>query len=80
MGGSMRRMISMTVCTAESTSEFPSAISHRFHNVVEKRNPYQSKNQHQRTKHTPASLCDSCNMYHIYEGEQRQYRGECTCV
>jgi len=35
----MRRIISRTVCAAESTTESRSAISHMFHNDMEKRNP-----------------------------------------
>jgi hypothetical protein len=52
----MRRIISRTVFTAESTTESRSAISHTFHNVVEKRNPCQSKNRRRRFEPTVASL------------------------
>jgi hypothetical protein len=52
----MRRIISRTVCTAESTTESRSAISHTFHNVVEKRNPYWSVNRSRLPEPTPASL------------------------
>jgi hypothetical protein len=60
----MRRIIRRTVCTAESTTESRSAISHTFHNVVEKQNPCQSKNQRRRPVPTPASLLFS--PYNIY--------------
>jgi hypothetical protein len=44
----MRRIIRRTLCIAESTTESLSALLHTFHNVVEKRNPYQSKNRRRR--------------------------------
>jgi hypothetical protein len=59
----MRRILRRTVCTAESTTESRSAISHTLHGVVEKRNPYQSKNRRQRPELTLASL--SCPAYSI---------------
>jgi hypothetical protein len=52
----MRRIIIRTVCTAESTAESRSAISHTFHIVVEKRNPYRSINRRRLPEPTPASL------------------------
>jgi hypothetical protein len=57
----MRRIICRTVSTAESTTESRSAISHTFYNVVEKRNPYESKNR--RSEPTLASLL--CPVYSI---------------
>jgi hypothetical protein len=51
----MRRIIRRTVCTAESTTESRSAISHTFHDM-EKRNPYQSKSRRRRPKPTSASV------------------------
>jgi len=36
--------------------ESRSSITNTFHNVVEKRNPYQSKNRCRRPEQTPASL------------------------
>jgi hypothetical protein len=39
----MRRIIRRTVCTAESTMKSRRAVSHTFHNVVEKRNPYRCR-------------------------------------
>jgi hypothetical protein len=59
----MRRIISRTVCIAESTTESRSAISHTLHNVVEKRNPYKSKNRRRRPEPTLASLL--CPAYSI---------------
>jgi hypothetical protein len=52
----MRRIIPRTVCTSESATESRSAISHTLHDVLEKRNPYQSKNRRRRPKQTLASL------------------------
>jgi hypothetical protein len=52
----MRRIICRTVCTAESTTEYRSAISHTLYNVQRKRNPYQSKNRRRRPGPTLASL------------------------
>jgi hypothetical protein len=52
----MRRIISRTVCTAESTTESRSAISNTFLNNMEKRNPHQSKSRSRRPKPTPASV------------------------
>jgi hypothetical protein len=52
----MRRIIGRTVCTAESTTESCSAISHTFHNDMEKQNPYQSKSRRRRPEQTPASF------------------------
>jgi hypothetical protein len=52
----MRRIICRTVCTAHSTTESLGAISHTFHSVVEKRNPYRSINRRQLPEPTPASL------------------------
>jgi hypothetical protein len=52
----MRRITRRTLCTAESTTESRSAISHTFHNVVEKRNPYRYINRRQLHEPTPASL------------------------
>jgi hypothetical protein len=52
----MPRIIRRTHCTAESTTESRSAISHTFHNVEEKRNPYPSINRRQVPEPTPASL------------------------
>jgi hypothetical protein len=52
----MRRIIRRTVCTAESTTESRCAVSHTFHNVVEKRNPYRSINRRRLPEPTPASL------------------------
>jgi hypothetical protein len=48
--------IEMTVCTTENTIESRSSIKNTFHNVVEKRNPYQSKNRRRRPEPTLASL------------------------
>jgi hypothetical protein len=48
-----------TVCTAESTTERRSAISHTFHNVMEKRKPYRSINRRRHPEPTPASLLSS---------------------
>jgi hypothetical protein len=52
----MRRIIRRTICTAENTTESRSAISHTFHNVVEKRNPYRSINRLRLPEPTPALL------------------------
>jgi hypothetical protein len=52
----MRRIIRRTVCTAESTAESRSDISHTFRNTVEKRNPYQSKNRSRRPEPKLAPL------------------------
>jgi hypothetical protein len=52
----MHRIVRRTVCTAESKTESRSAISHTLHNIVEKRNPYQSKNRRRRPEPTPASV------------------------
>jgi len=62
MGGSMLRIISRNVCTAKSTTESITAISHKIHNV-EKRNPYQSKNRRRRREPKLASLL--CPAYSI---------------
>jgi len=56
MGGSMRRIIRRTVCTAESTTESRSAISHTLHNVVEKQNPYHAKSRRRLRETTPPSF------------------------
>jgi hypothetical protein len=52
----MRRIISRTVCTAESTTESRSAISNTFLNDMEKRNRHQSKSRNLRPKPTPVSV------------------------
>jgi hypothetical protein len=58
-----------TVCTAESTTESLSAISHTFQNVVEKRNPYRSV---KRRRHR---FCLCPTIYHIYQGVSWPYHG-----
>jgi hypothetical protein len=55
-GGSMRRIIRRSVCTAESTTESRNAFSNTFHNDMERRNPYQSKNRRRLPEPTPASF------------------------
>jgi hypothetical protein len=45
-----------TVSDIEYTTGSGSAISNTFLNVVEKRNPYQSKNRRRRPEPTPASV------------------------
>jgi hypothetical protein len=40
----------------ENTTESCSSITNTFHNIVEKRNPHQSKNRRQHPEPTPASL------------------------
>jgi hypothetical protein len=52
----MRSIIRRTVCTAESTVDSRSAISHMFHNDMEKQNSYQSKSRRRRHEQTPASF------------------------
>jgi hypothetical protein len=59
----MRSIIRRKVSTAESAKESRSAISNTFHNVVEKRNPYSSKNRCRRPEPTTASLF--CPPYNI---------------
>jgi hypothetical protein len=51
------------VCTTENTTESGSPFTNTFQNVVEKRNPYQSKNRRRRPKPTLASLL--CPAYSI---------------
>jgi hypothetical protein len=48
--------IEKAVCITENTTESRISIKNTFHNVVEKRNPYQSKNRRRRPESTPASL------------------------
>jgi hypothetical protein len=57
----MRRIIRRTVCTAESTTESRSAISHTFHIVAEKRNPNRSINRRRLPEPMPASLLSPSN-------------------
>jgi len=46
--------------------ESHSSITNTFHNVVEKRNPYQFKNRRRRPEPTPASpLCPTYNMPYL---------------
>jgi hypothetical protein len=52
----MRRIIRRTVCTAESTTESRSVISHTFHNDMEKQHPHKSKRRRRRHEPTPASF------------------------
>jgi len=48
-------------------TESRSSIKNTFHNVVEKRNPYQSKNRRRRPEPTPASLfCPPYNMSYFW--------------
>jgi hypothetical protein len=55
--------VQKTIYTIENTTKSRSYITNTFHNVVEKRNPYQSKNQLRRPDPTPASLL--CTLYNI---------------
>jgi hypothetical protein len=62
----MLRIKRRTLSTAESTTESRSAISHTLHNVVEKRNPYQSKNRRRRPEPTVASfLCPAYSLSYL---------------
>jgi hypothetical protein len=47
-----------------------------FHILVEKQNPYQFKNRRRRR----CRFYVRCKIYCIYQGQQRQYAGRCTCV
>jgi len=47
-----------------------------FYNVVEKRNPYQSKNRHRRRR----QFCVRRTICHIFPGYWRQYAGNWACV
>jgi hypothetical protein len=50
----------------ENTMESRSSIKNTFHNVVEKRNPYKSKNRRRRPEPTSASLlCPPYNMSYL---------------
>jgi hypothetical protein len=62
----MRRIMRRTVCTAESTTESRSAISHTFHNDMEKRNPYRSINQIISLKDSKGSMLASAHASMIY--------------
>jgi hypothetical protein len=64
------------VCTTENTMESRSSIADTFQNVVEKRNPCQSKNRRRRRRR----FCVRRTVYHICLGQWRQYAGECACV
>jgi hypothetical protein len=46
----MRRIILMTVSNAESTTESLSAISHTFHNYIQKQNPYHYERRRRRRR------------------------------
>jgi hypothetical protein len=64
----------IVVCTTENTTESLSSIMNTFHNVVEKRNLYQSQNRRRRPEPTPASLwCPSYNISHL----SRTAKGVC---
>jgi len=44
-----------------------------YHNVVEKRNPYQSKNRRRRR------FLLRCTIHHICQGQWRKYARKCAC-
>jgi hypothetical protein len=48
--------VEKTVFITENTTESRSSINNMFHNVVEKRNPYEFKKRYRRPEPTPASL------------------------
>jgi len=53
----------ITVSTTENTTESYNSITNTFHNIVDKRNPYKSKNLRWRPEPTPSSLL--CPPYNI---------------
>jgi hypothetical protein len=48
--------VEKTVFITENTTESRSSVNNMFHNVVEKRKPYEFKNRYRRPEPTPASL------------------------
>jgi len=55
--------VEKTVFATANTTESRSSMTNTFHNVVEKRNPYEFKNRRRRPEPTPASLL--CPPYNI---------------
>jgi hypothetical protein len=48
--------VQKTVFDTENETESRSSLTKTFQNIVEKQNPYQSKNRRRRPEPTPASL------------------------
>jgi hypothetical protein len=76
----MRTIIRRTVCTAESTTELRSAITHTIHNVVENRNPYRSINRRRFPEPTPVCYCLRPTICHVYQRGSWPYHDYCACV
>jgi hypothetical protein len=70
----MRSIIRMLRGPSVNTTESRSSVKNTFHNVVEKRNPYQSKNRRRRRFCVRRTVC------HVYQGQSRQYAGSCACA
>jgi hypothetical protein len=60
-------------CTTKNTTQSRSSITNVFHNVVEKRNPYQSKNRRRRRFRVRRTI-------YIYQVQWRQYADKCACL
>jgi hypothetical protein len=65
----MRRITRRTVCTAESKTEFLSAISYTLHNMVEKWNSYHLKFDADAMKRRRRRFRVRHTVYHIYQGQ-----------
>jgi hypothetical protein len=59
----------MTICTSENTTESQNSITNTFHNVVEKRNPYQSKVDANALNRRRRRFCVRRTTYHIDQGQ-----------
>jgi hypothetical protein len=60
--------------------ESRSSITNTFHNVVEKRNLYQSKNDADPLNLRRRRFGVRRKGCHIYQGQLWQYAGKCACV
>jgi uncharacterized protein len=60
--------VERTVCKDENTTESRSSIKNTFHNVVEKRNPYQYENRRRRLNRRRRRVCVRRTKCHIYQG------------
>jgi len=65
----MRRIIGSTICTAESTTESRSAISHTFHNDMEKKIHISLKVDADALNRRRRRFLLRCTIHHICQGQ-----------
>jgi hypothetical protein len=78
--GNLKSKVQKTVCITENTTESRSSITNTFHKLRRSEIRINPKIDADALNRRRRRFCVRHKIYHIYQGQRRQYPGKCACV